>query len=320
MRHRVEALVGPVAKKMWVSTFHAACVRILRRDIGALGYPSSFTIYDEADAVRLTGYVLRDLNVDPKRFPPRSRARDDQRREERADPCPRSTRPRHRRSSSAASPTSTASTSRGLQRGRRARLRRPAHAHRAPVQRAPRRARALPRAVRAHPRRRVPGHEPRAERDRAEARSRAPQRLRGGRRGSVDLPLPRRGHPQHPRVRAGVPRRHGDHARAELPVDADDPRRGQRGDREQRRSQAEEPLDRSGHRRSDRALPRRRRGRRGAVGRAPDRAAARRGPSSVGRCRRLLPHERAEPCARGALHARGHPVQGARRHEVLRPP
>ena len=72
MRHRVEALVGPVAKKMWVSTFHAACVRILRRDIGALGYPSSFTIYDEADAVRLTGYVLRDLNVDPKRFPPRS--------------------------------------------------------------------------------------------------------------------------------------------------------------------------------------------------------------------------------------------------------
>ena len=54
MRQRVEALVGPVAKKMWVSTFHAACVRILRRDIGVLGYPSSFTIYDEADAVRLT--------------------------------------------------------------------------------------------------------------------------------------------------------------------------------------------------------------------------------------------------------------------------
>ncbi len=72
MRHRVEDLIGPVANKMWVSTFHAACVRILRRDIGVLGYPSSFTIYDEADAVRLTGYVLRDLNVDPKRFPPRS--------------------------------------------------------------------------------------------------------------------------------------------------------------------------------------------------------------------------------------------------------
>jgi DNA helicase-2/ATP-dependent DNA helicase PcrA len=72
MKQRVAALVGPVAQKMWVSTFHSACVRILRRDGKVLGYPSSFTIYDQADAVRLTGYVLRDLNLDPKRLPPRS--------------------------------------------------------------------------------------------------------------------------------------------------------------------------------------------------------------------------------------------------------
>jgi DNA helicase-2/ATP-dependent DNA helicase PcrA len=72
MKQRVGALVGPVAEKMWVSTFHAACVRILRRDAKELGYPSSFTIYDQADAVRLTGYVLRDLGLDTKRFPPRS--------------------------------------------------------------------------------------------------------------------------------------------------------------------------------------------------------------------------------------------------------
>jgi DNA helicase-2/ATP-dependent DNA helicase PcrA len=72
MKQRVAALVGPVAQKMWVSTFHSACVRILRRDGKALGYPSSFTIYDQADAVRLTGYVVRDLNLDSKRFPPRS--------------------------------------------------------------------------------------------------------------------------------------------------------------------------------------------------------------------------------------------------------
>src|ERR671917_1045365 len=72
MKHRVAALVGPVAARMWVSTFHAACVRILRRDGGRLGFPSSFTIYDQADAVRLTGYVLRDLNIDAKRFPPRT--------------------------------------------------------------------------------------------------------------------------------------------------------------------------------------------------------------------------------------------------------
>jgi len=68
----VAKLIGPVANKMWVSTFHSACVRILRRDAGKLGYPSSFTIYDQADAVRLTGYVIRDLALDPKKFPPRS--------------------------------------------------------------------------------------------------------------------------------------------------------------------------------------------------------------------------------------------------------
>jgi DNA helicase-2/ATP-dependent DNA helicase PcrA len=72
MKQRVGALVGPVAEKMWVSTFHAACVRILRRDADRLGYPKQFTIYDQADAVRLTGYVIRDLGLDPKRFPPRA--------------------------------------------------------------------------------------------------------------------------------------------------------------------------------------------------------------------------------------------------------
>ncbi len=71
MRDRVAALVGPVARKMWVSTFHSACVRILRREAAALGYPSSFSIYDQADAQRLTGYVIRDLALDPKRFTPK---------------------------------------------------------------------------------------------------------------------------------------------------------------------------------------------------------------------------------------------------------
>ena len=72
MKSRVEALVGPVAQKMWVSTFHSACVRILRRDADKLGFPRQFTIYDQADAVRLTSYVIRDLGLDSKRFPPRS--------------------------------------------------------------------------------------------------------------------------------------------------------------------------------------------------------------------------------------------------------
>jgi DNA helicase-2/ATP-dependent DNA helicase PcrA len=72
MRTRVAELVGPVAAKMWVSTFHSACVRILRRDAGRLGFPSSFTIYDSADAQRLTSYVIRDLGLDAKKFVPRA--------------------------------------------------------------------------------------------------------------------------------------------------------------------------------------------------------------------------------------------------------
>ena len=71
MKERVGALVGPVAQRMWVATFHSACSRILRREAGVLGYRSSFTIYDQGDAVRLTDYVRRDLNLDPKRFPAR---------------------------------------------------------------------------------------------------------------------------------------------------------------------------------------------------------------------------------------------------------
>jgi len=72
MKDRVARLVGAVAEKMWVSTFHSACVRILRRDAERLGYPSAFSIYDQADAVRLTGYVVRDLGLDTKKFVPRA--------------------------------------------------------------------------------------------------------------------------------------------------------------------------------------------------------------------------------------------------------
>ncbi|MGI9666366.1 MAG: ATP-dependent helicase, partial [Acidimicrobiia bacterium] len=71
MKERVERLVGLVARDMWVSTFHSACVRILRQEISKFGYRSSFTIYDEADAVRLITMCIKDLDLDPKRFPPR---------------------------------------------------------------------------------------------------------------------------------------------------------------------------------------------------------------------------------------------------------
>jgi DNA helicase II / ATP-dependent DNA helicase PcrA len=75
MVERVEGLLGErIARGMWILTFHSACARILRREHNHLGLPSSFTIYDEADTERLISGVLRDLNVDAKRFPPRAMA------------------------------------------------------------------------------------------------------------------------------------------------------------------------------------------------------------------------------------------------------
>lgn len=68
MRDRVADLVGPVVRSMWVSTFHSACVRILRVHAARVGLPRTFSIYDQSDAVRLTGYVIRDMGLDPKRF------------------------------------------------------------------------------------------------------------------------------------------------------------------------------------------------------------------------------------------------------------
>ncbi len=72
MRERVAALVGGKARVMWVSTFHSACVRLLRREIKRFGYSSTFSIYDEADSRRLMTLVCRDMELDPKRYNPRA--------------------------------------------------------------------------------------------------------------------------------------------------------------------------------------------------------------------------------------------------------
>jgi DNA helicase-2/ATP-dependent DNA helicase PcrA len=74
MRERVAALVGPSARSMWVSTFHSACVRILRREATTLGLRTSFSIYDAADSQRLLTLVARELDLDPKRYPPKALA------------------------------------------------------------------------------------------------------------------------------------------------------------------------------------------------------------------------------------------------------
>jgi DNA helicase-2/ATP-dependent DNA helicase PcrA len=71
MRDRVGDLVGPPARAAWVMTFHSACGRILRREAQRLGYRSNFTIYDQADQIRLVKRCLEELERDPKRFTPR---------------------------------------------------------------------------------------------------------------------------------------------------------------------------------------------------------------------------------------------------------
>jgi DNA helicase-2/ATP-dependent DNA helicase PcrA len=72
MKERVASMVGNRAKLMWVLTFHSACVRILRENAKILGYTTTFSIYDSADSQRLMTLVCRELDLDPKRYPPRS--------------------------------------------------------------------------------------------------------------------------------------------------------------------------------------------------------------------------------------------------------
>lgn len=72
MKERVEKLVGPDAKNMWVSTFHSMCVRILRRDIDRIGYSKQFTIFDSADQLTVIKNILKNQNLDTKQFEPRA--------------------------------------------------------------------------------------------------------------------------------------------------------------------------------------------------------------------------------------------------------
>ena len=72
LKERLERMLGPQANDIWASTFHSACVRILRRDIDRLGFGSSFTIYDSADSERVIKDIVRDFNLDEKAFAPRT--------------------------------------------------------------------------------------------------------------------------------------------------------------------------------------------------------------------------------------------------------
>ena len=163
MKERVEALVGKRARIMWVSTFHSACVRILRKEIDKFGYKSNFSIYDAADSKRLMTLVCRDLDLDPKRYQPNavlhwvSNHKNELRDAEEATKDARNAFEETYAAAYTALPAAAA-------RGERARLRRPDHDHGPPVPGVPRGARDLPAPVPPRARRRVPGHQPRAVR------------------------------------------------------------------------------------------------------------------------------------------------------------
>ena len=72
MKERVNQLLGSGGEDVWVSTFHSMCVRILRRDVDQIGYSRNFTIIDTSEQNTLMKRVLKELNIDPKKYDPRS--------------------------------------------------------------------------------------------------------------------------------------------------------------------------------------------------------------------------------------------------------
>lgn len=72
MRERVQSILGPGADDIWISTFHSMCVRILRRDIDRIGVNRNFSILDTSDQLSVIKNILKERNIDPKKFDPRS--------------------------------------------------------------------------------------------------------------------------------------------------------------------------------------------------------------------------------------------------------
>ncbi len=266
MRERVSGLLGGSPRDLWVGTFHATGVRILRLKGQKIGIDPGFSIYDTDDQESLVKRILKELQLAEKDLTPKaarsaiSAAKNalvspTEFEERGADVSRREAWPRIYREYATRLRAANALDFDDLI-GEPIRL----------FEEHPRRQRSLRRALPLRAGGRVPGHQrgP-GEADRA-PRLRAPQPLRGGRRRSVDLRMARRRHRQHPVFRAHVPRCQGHPPGAELPLDLDHSRRRQRGRAQQPGPQREDPLDGSGGRRLPSPHPGRRCGGRGAEG------------------------------------------------------
>ena len=271
---------GSRARAMWVMTFHSACVRILRREATRFGYPSSFSIYDQADSQRLMALVCRELDLDTKHHPPKAHAHPGLQPEERAHRL----RDVRRRGPTATGrrpwPRPTPSTSAGWSRPGAMDFDDLIMVTVNLLQAFPEVAETYRRAVPARPGGRVPGHQPRA----VHAGPGAGRRTARWQSDGDDAgPLPPaelcvvgdadqsiyafrgatiRNIEEFERDFTGATR---DPAGAELPLHAEHPGRGQRGGVPQRRPDAQEPVVRRGRRAADRRLRGRQRARRGRV-------------------------------------------------------
>ena len=204
MRERLEDMLGGVARAIWILTFHSACGRILRREAPRLGYRSNFTIYDQADQIRLDeGRASRSSSATRSAS---SRAASTRRSRPRrtTSSARRSTASASRPSTTRPSPTRTTSTSAASSPRTRVDFDDMLFLTVQLLENFPEAREKWQQRVPLHPRRRVPGHEPRAVPAPAAHGRKAQEPVRRRRSGPVDLRLPRSGHPQHHGVRGAT--------------------------------------------------------------------------------------------------------------------
>jgi len=293
MRARVESLLGSDVTGMWVSTFHALCARLLRREAPAIGLSRDFVIYDSSDQLTVVKQALKALQI---RRCVRAAAGgalahqpcEEQDGEPRGDGLGRgleSPRPSHiakiytyylnalKESSALDFDDLLLKTVDLFEQSERVRTKYSEQFRYVMVDEY------------------QDTNRPQVPPDSPPRRERTSQPLRRRRPGSVDLQVARRRSAQHPRLRAGLRRSHHRQARTQLPIDADHPRRRVGRHQPEPQPQGQAPLDRSQRRRSHHLLPRRRRARGGRLHHAHRADGARRRRRSDGGG--AVPHQRA---------------------------